>query len=191
MAVGLGQRFLMKIVRNESMRTPEIYGWRVFFLASSACFGGMLFGWDIGTIGGVIVMPSFTKYFSSDVIPDAELTSSNRAYHIDHLSDTARANLLSNRVVIQCATHGYISALYVGRLIAGLGVGAASMLTPLYVSENAPRAIRGALTGMYQLFIATGTMLSFWINYGSLLHLKGDAPWIGNLTPAPSRYWSL
>ncbi|TGO17801.1 hypothetical protein BPAE_0408g00040 [Botrytis paeoniae] len=38
MAVGLGQRFLMKIVRNESMRTdpPEIYGWRVFFLACSA-----------------------------------------------------------------------------------------------------------------------------------------------------------
>ncbi|KAJ8068379.1 hypothetical protein OCU04_003941 [Sclerotinia nivalis] len=55
------------------------------------------------------------------------------------------------------------------------------MLTPLYVSENAPRAIRGALTGMYQLFIATGTMLSFWINYGSLLHLKGDAPWIVSL----------
>ncbi|KAF7865788.1 hypothetical protein EAF04_005953 [Stromatinia cepivora] len=204
MAVGLGQRFLMKIVKNESMRTdpPEIYGWRVFFLASSACFGGMLFGWDIGTIGGVIVMPAFTK-----------------AYHIDNLGKTAAANLLSNivstlqagcffgsliayyvadrwgrkpalliaagitilGVVIQCASHGHISALYVGRLIAGLGVGAASMLTPLYVSENAPRAIRGALTGMYQLFIATGTMLSFWINYGSLLHLKGDAPWIVSL----------
>jgi len=48
------------------------------------------------------------------------------------------------------------NALYVGRLVAGFGVGAASMLTPLYVSENAPRAIRGGLTGLYQLFIATG-----------------------------------
>ncbi|KAM0154571.1 hypothetical protein ACHAPG_006421 [Botrytis cinerea] len=206
MAAGLGQRFLMKIVKNESMKTdpPEIYGWRVFFLACSACFGGMLFGWDIGTIGGVIVMPSFTK-----------------KYHIDTLAPVAQANLLSNivstlqagcffgslfsyyvadrwgrrpalllaagvtilGVVIQCASDGHISALYVGRLVGGLGVGAASMLTPLYVSENAPRAIRGALTGMYQLFIATGTMLSFWINYGAILHLKGDAPWIGNATP--------
>ena len=57
--------------------------------------------------------------------------------------------------------------LYVGRLVAGFGVGAASMLTPLYVSENAPRAIRGGLTGLYQLFIATGVMLSFWVNYVS------------------------
>ncbi|KAF5871095.1 putative mfs quinate protein [Botrytis fragariae] len=202
MAVGLGQRFLMKIVKNESMRTPEIYGWRVFFLACSACFGGMLFGWDIGTIGGVIVMPSFTK-----------------KYHIDTLSKVAQANLASNivstlqagcffgslasyyvadrwgrkpallvaagitilGVIIQCASDGHISALYVGRLVSGLGVGAASMLTPLYVSENAPRAIRGALTGMYQLFIATGTMLSFWVNYGAILHLKGDTAWIVSL----------
>jgi hypothetical protein len=36
------------------------------------------------------------------------------------------------------------------------------MLTPLYVSECAPRAIRGALTGCYQLFIVNGVMLSFW-----------------------------
>lgn len=51
------------------------------------------------------------------------------------------------------------------------------MLTPLYVSENAPRAIRGGLTGIYQLFIATGVMLSFWVNYGTLGNLKGNAQW--------------
>jgi len=70
-------------------------------------------------------------------------------------------------VIIQTASDGHTSALYVGRLVAGFGVGAASMLTPLYVSENAPRAIRGGLTGLYQLFIATGVMLSFWVNYVS------------------------
>jgi MFS family permease len=43
--------------------------------------------------------------------------------------------------------------MYVGRFIAGLGVGAASMLTPLYVSECAPRAIRGGLTSMF-LYLA-------------------------------------
>lgn len=55
--------------------------------------------------------------------------------------------------------------MYVGRLAAGFGVGAASTLTPLYVSECAPRAIRGALTGLYQLYIVTGVMLSFWWVY--------------------------
>jgi len=52
------------------------------------------------------------------------------------------------------------------------------MVVPLYISENSPRAIRGGLTGIYQLFIATGTMLAFWVNYGAILHIKGDAVYI-------------
>jgi hypothetical protein len=60
---GLGAKFLMKIVKNDSMKSdpPQIYGWRVFMLACSACFGGMLFGMDIGTIGGVLVLPKFIE----------------------------------------------------------------------------------------------------------------------------------
>lgn len=75
-------------------------------------------------------------------------------------------------IIIQSSSDGHISVLYVGRLVSGFGVGAASMLTPLYVSENAPRAIRGGLTGLYQLFIAAGTMLSFWTNYGTHNNFK-------------------
>ena len=45
------------------------------------------------------------------------------------------------------ASTGNFPAMYVGRFTAGLGVGAASMLTPTYVSEVSPRAIRGGLTG--------------------------------------------
>ena len=63
------------------------------------------------------------------------------------------------------------------RFIAGLGCGAASMVNPLYISENAPRAIRGLLTGIYQVFIVTGIMIAFWINYGSLLHATGAGQW--------------
>lgn len=55
---------------------------------------------------------------------------------------------------------------------------AASMLVPVYISEQAPRAIRGGLTGLYQLFIATGVMLSFWVNYGAALHLKGKNTYV-------------
>jgi MFS family permease len=62
--------------------------------------------------------------------------------------------------------------------VAGLGVGMASVAVPLMISEHAPRAIRGALTGLYQLSITFGIMLSFWIDYGSLLHIGGDAVWI-------------
>ncbi|PBP24823.1 hypothetical protein BUE80_DR004262 [Diplocarpon rosae] len=84
-------------------------------------------------------------------------------------------------IIIQTATVGKLEGLYVGRLVAGIGVGAASMLTPLYVSENAPRAIRGGLTGLYQLFNTTGIMLSFWVNYGTYREfanpLTNNATW--------------
>lgn len=58
--------------------------------------------------------------------------------------------------VMQACAMGSLEAMYIGRFIAGLGVGGASMVVPLYISENAPRGIRGGLTGLYQLFIATG-----------------------------------
>jgi len=79
--------------------------------------------------------------------------------------------------VMQAASSGSIACLYVGRFIEGLGLGAATMLTPTYISENAPRATRGMLTGLYQLFETMGAMVAFWINYGSLLHLHGNATW--------------
>lgn len=60
----------------------------------------------------------------------------------------------------------------------GFGVGCASVVNPIYVSENAPRAIRGLLTGMYQLFIVTGGMLAFWINYGSNYNNTGQLMYI-------------
>ncbi|KAF3272433.1 hypothetical protein TWF970_010059 [Orbilia oligospora] len=80
-------------------------------------------------------------------------------------------------VIIQTASSGHIAAIDVGRFVAGLGVGAATMINPLYVSENAPRAIRGLLTGLYQLFETAGIMLAFWINYGSLRHVGGHGAW--------------
>ncbi|KAF5014623.1 hypothetical protein F66182_14324 [Fusarium sp. NRRL 66182] len=52
------------------------------------------------------------------------------------------------------------------------------MLAPTYVSENAPRGIRGLLIGFYQLFETMGAMIAFFIDYGSLLHIPGHASWI-------------
>jgi hypothetical protein len=46
------------------------------------------------------------------------------------------------------------------------------MIAPTYVSENSPRAIRGLLIGFYQLFETMGAMVAFFIDYGSLLHVK-------------------
>lgn len=50
------------------------------------------------------------------------------------------------------------------------------MLAPTYVSENAPRGIRGLLIGFYQLFETMGAMVAFFIDYGSLLHIPVRLP---------------
>ncbi|KAJ5487845.1 hypothetical protein N7530_002145 [Penicillium desertorum] len=192
---------LKKIVHNEAMKSDpkEIYGWRVFMLACSACFGGMLFGMDTGIIGGVLVMPGFKKTYRLENISkvDAANLSANIVSTLQAgcffgaLAASPIAERWGRRmalmgaaivavigIVMQTAASGHIEAMYIGRLICGFGVGAASMINPLYVSENAPRAIRGGLTGLYQLFITMGIMLAFWINYGALLNIEGPAMYL-------------
>lgn len=54
--------------------------------------------------------------------------------------------------------------IYVGRVIAGLGVGAISAVCPAFVSECAPKEVRGRITGLFQIWVATGVMLSYFVN---------------------------
>lgn len=79
---------------------------------------------------------------------------------------------------MQSAASGNLAPMYIGRFVGGIGVGAASTINPIYVSENAPRAIRGLLTGLYQLFIVTGGMIAFWINYSVSVHFTGKTQYV-------------
>jgi MFS family permease len=54
-----------------------------------------------------------------------------------------------------------------GRTIAGLGVGALSMLIPMYNAELAPPGIRGSLVALQQLAITFGILIAYWIGYGT------------------------
>jgi len=193
-----GAKFIRMIVKNDSIKTDphEIYGWRAFAMAGSACFGGMLFGFDIGTIGGVLELKEFQDKYditNLDKVGKANLNANIAStLQAGCFAGCFVASWFADRwgrkmalqvaglvtivgCVIQAVAMGSLEAMYVGRFVAGLGVGGASMVVPLYISENAPRGIRGGLTSLYQLFIATGTCLAFWVNYGSLMHLSGGA----------------
>lgn len=56
---------------------------------------------------------------------------------------------------------GYI---YAGRVIAGIGIGAISAVAPAYVSECSPKEVRGRITGLFQIMVAVGVMISYFIN---------------------------
>ena len=70
-------------------------------------------------------------------------------------------------VVIQMAAQTVWQQIAVGRLIAGAGVGALSIMVPMYTSETGPRQVRGALVSTYQLFITAGIFTADAINYGT------------------------
>ncbi|KAI1632500.1 general substrate transporter [Biscogniauxia mediterranea] len=192
---------LKKIVKNDAMLTDpkEIYGWRVYLLACSACFGAMSFGWDSGVIGGVIKLKPFIDDYgleSADSVASANLqgnivsvlqagcfVGALAAYPMTDawgrkwcLVGAAVFTLIG--VIMQAAASGHLEPMYIGRFVAGLGVGTSSVINPIYVTENAPRAIRGLLTGMYQLFIVTGSLIAFWCNYAVSLHMQGSKQYI-------------
>lgn len=54
-----------------------------------------------------------------------------------------------------------------GRTVCGLGVGALSMLIPMYNAELASPGIRGSLVALQQLAITFGILVSYWIGYGT------------------------
>lgn len=72
---------------------------------------------------------------------------------------------------IQTSAHHSIGQIYGGRVIAGLGIGAMSAVTPVFVSENCPPKVRGRITGLFQEFLVIGVMISYWLDYGVSKHI--------------------
>ncbi|KAE8149876.1 general substrate transporter [Aspergillus avenaceus] len=193
--------FLQKIIRNDTVKTdpPEIYNLRVVVISLTACGASMLFGFDMGVIGGVLTMSSFKEQYG--LVGKEDTTLANLESNIvsviqagsflGALVSAYMANAIGRRlslilsalvlfvgVAMQAGASGIIGLLYAGRFIAGVSIGLASSVCPIYIAENAPRGIRGLLTGFYQLMLVFGLTLAFWINYGCERHLRGKAQFV-------------
>jgi MFS family permease len=57
-----------------------------------------------------------------------------------------------------------LSKIYAGRIISGLGIGAISAVSPAYVAECSPKDVRGRMTGLFQIMVAIGMMIAYFIN---------------------------
>ncbi|EIT77259.1 putative transporter [Aspergillus oryzae 100-8] len=213
--------FLQRIIRNDTVKSdpPEIYNFRVVLISLSACGASMLFGFDMGVIGGVLTMNSFKEQYGLKGKEDTVLANleSNivsviqAGSFLGALVSTYVANAIGRRlslilsalilfvgVAMQAGASGIIGVLYAGRqvirslqslslanvvyrFIGGVSIGIASSVCPIYIAENAPRGIRGLLTGFYQLTLVFGLtvlQLAFWINYGCERHLTGKEQFI-------------
>jgi sugar porter (SP) family MFS transporter len=72
---------------------------------------------------------------------------------------------------IQVGAHHSVGQIYAGRVIAGLGIGGMSSITPVFVAENCPPAVRGRITGLFQEFLVIGSTFAYWLDYGVSLHI--------------------
>lgn len=83
-------------------------------------------------------------------------------------------------VVLQVVPSHSLVCFYIGRFVAGLGLGAGTAVVPAYNAEMAPKEIRGKLGSGMQWFFALGVMLSYWIDYAVKITL-----------PVSSKQWQI
>ncbi|EAT83601.1 hypothetical protein HBI56_229400 [Parastagonospora nodorum] len=164
--------------------------WPAVLVGLFMAFGGVLFGYDTGTISGIIAMPYWQKEFSTQ--PDGSITASEDSLIVSILSAgtffgalgaAPCADFLGRRmglivsvglvfnfgVILQTASTS--QPLFIaGRFFAGFGVGLLSAMVPMYQSETAPKWIRGVIVGSYQLAITIGLLLAAIVNNATKDH---------------------
>lgn len=192
--------------------TPvKVVNFRVIIMGLLVSLGGFIFGWEGGAISGYTQMNNFRGRFG-DTIDDGTLKLGNvrqglmvgmlcAGCLIGSLVSAPVADRFGRKYSITfwnliyivgniiCITTQYKwYQVVIGRLVDGFGIGALSVLTPMYQSETAPRQVRGALVSAYQLFITLGIMVSYCVNYGTEA-IESTASWritmgIGFVAPA-------
>jgi SP family arabinose:H+ symporter-like MFS transporter len=155
-------------------------------ITSVAALGGLLFGFDIAIITGAA--PFIQTFFNLQdlglgwtvsallwgCIPGAILAGRITDLY-GRKSILMVVALLFILTSIASGLAPSVEFLVTARFFGGFAVGAASMVSPLYISEISPPDVRGRLVSLYQLSIVTGILISYLINF--LLHDIGEDNW--------------
>jgi SP family arabinose:H+ symporter-like MFS transporter len=158
----------------------------VYAIAAAAAVSGLLFGFDTAVINGALVLLK-EQFHLSDVQTEAAAS----ALLVGCLIGSGGAGSLTDRfgrkrVLLAAATLFCLSSLAtalprnlwefaVARVAAGLAIGAASVLAPMYIAEVAPPSTRGRLVTLNQMAIVTGILLAYFVNW--MLADLGASAW--------------
>ena len=166
---------IMNQLASPSKNIAKQSSFFVFKVSVVAAIGGLLFGYDTAVIAGVIgylqkkfsLSPTLVGSAASSAIWGCIIGAMFAGYISDKIGRrkslfiTAILFFLSS--VLACLANS-LTTFIIARLIGGIGIGAASMLSPLYISEIAPAKIRGKLVSIYQLAIVIGINLIYFVN---------------------------
>jgi sugar porter (SP) family MFS transporter len=160
----------------------------LLFYAFVAALGGLLFGFDTAVVNGALEF--FRKYLQLEadsfmegwVVSSALLGCVVGAIMIGRLGDKYgrryMLRIMALLILVSAVGTGLateINSFVTMRIIGGLGVGGASVLSPMYISEMAPAKVRGRLTVTFQLAIVIGILAAFFSDY--LLINIGENNW--------------
>jgi SP family sugar:H+ symporter-like MFS transporter len=148
----------------------------IILISVVAAIGGFLFGYDSGVINGTV--DGLKRTFDSDAavtgfnVASILLGCAAGAFLAGNLADKfgRRTVMIATALMFTVGAWGsgisHSSAEFVVyRLLAGLAIGAASVICPAYISEIAPAGIRGRLASLQQLAIVLGLFMAFLSNY--------------------------
>lgn len=153
-------------------------------------FGGFVFGWDTGTISGFINQTDFIRrlgevnhngqHYLSTVRTGLIVSILNIGCAIGGIILSKAGDMYGRRmgliivvviyivgIVIQIATINKWYQYFIGRIIAGLGIGGIAVLSPMLIAEVSPKHLRGSLVACFQLMITLGIFLGYCTNYGT------------------------
>ena len=158
----------------------------VLFATGVTALGGFLFGYDTAVINGAntYLKAHLQLNAAQEGLAGASaiLGCLPGAMFAGGLSDRYGRRRLLFLCALLYAVSGLLSAVprtfaefLVARFISGLGIGASSMICPVYIAEIAPEKWRGRLGTLFQLGIVTGIFLTLFVN--RLVQGRGDEAW--------------
>ncbi len=149
---------------------------RVIFLSIIAAIGGFLFGFDSGVINGTV--DALQLAFDSDAVgtgfnvASMLLGCAAGAFFAGNVTDKFGRKPVMVATAIAFIISAYGSGIagssgefIIFRILGGLAVGGASVITPAYIGEIAPARFRGAVMSIQQLAIVIGLFMAFLSNY--------------------------
>jgi len=145
-------------------------------ISATAALGGLLFGYDTGVISSALLFIRTVFHLSTagqslvaGIVLVGAVIGAVVAGTLSDRFGRRRVILVTALVFVigalSSAVADSVGVLVAGRLLIGIGIGVASMLTPLYLAEIAPAASRGAVTSLNQLCITLGILVSYLVGY--------------------------
>jgi SP family arabinose:H+ symporter-like MFS transporter len=163
---------MIETINYTSVKKSSMY---LYLVCLVAALGGFLFGFDTAVISGTVSLVK--SGFGLSAVSEGWFVSCALLGCIIGVSVSGKLSDSYGRKIVLiisavlflvsavgCMLTDTFTQLIIFRLIGGLGIGVASMVSPLYISEFSPSRYRGMMVSLYQLALTIGIVVAYFTN---------------------------